>query len=104
MVRKGEKGIKIFAPSSKIEKDEKGNSVKDEKGETKKTSFFVMVTGTRHKPDRGNPGLLRAPRPGGTPRPHHARITALLYGITAPRQSGQLVDSWCCFIGRPLVN
>lgn len=44
MVRKGEKGIKIFAPSSKIEKDEKGNPVKDEKGETKKTSFFVMVT------------------------------------------------------------
>jgi antirestriction protein ArdC len=44
MVRKGEKGIKIFAPTKKKVRDENGNVVKDSKGEDEEEAGFIMVT------------------------------------------------------------
>lgn len=43
-VRKGEHGIKIFAPTKFTVKDEDGKPEKDENGEDKKKDGFVMVT------------------------------------------------------------
>ena len=43
-VRKGEKGIKIFAPTKKKVRDENGNVVKNEKGEDEEEAGFIMVT------------------------------------------------------------
>lgn len=43
-VRKGEHGIKIFAPTKFVIKDEDGKPEKDDKGETKKKDGFIMVT------------------------------------------------------------
>ena len=44
MVRKGEKGIKIFAPTTRKVKDAEGKPEKDKDGEDKKEHRFVMVT------------------------------------------------------------
>lgn len=43
-VMKGERGIKIFAPTKFIVKDEEGKPQKDENGEDKKKDGFIMVT------------------------------------------------------------
>lgn len=43
-VRKGEKGIKIFAPTKKKIRDKDGNVIKDEKGEDEEEAGFIMVT------------------------------------------------------------
>ena len=44
MVRKGETGIKIFAPTSRKVKDEDGKPQKGEDGEDEKETGFIMVT------------------------------------------------------------
>ncbi|MFI8598291.1 ArdC family protein [Rothia koreensis] len=43
-VRKGEKGIKIFAPTKKKSRDENGEVIKNEKGEDEEEAGFIMVT------------------------------------------------------------
>ncbi|WP_237236707.1 ArdC family protein [Rothia nasimurium] len=43
-VMKGERGIKIFAPTKFTVKDEEGKPQKDENGEDKKRDGFIMVT------------------------------------------------------------
>lgn len=44
MVRKGEKGIKIFAPTKKKVRDENGEIVKNSEGEDEEEAGFIMVT------------------------------------------------------------
>lgn len=44
IVRKGEKGLKIFAPTKKKVRDEDGNVVQNSKGEDEEEKFFVMVS------------------------------------------------------------
>ncbi|WP_129662458.1 ArdC family protein [Rothia uropygialis] len=43
-VRKGEKGLKIFAPTKRKIKDAEGNVKKNDQGEDEEEAGFVMVT------------------------------------------------------------
>ncbi|MGK4066836.1 ArdC family protein [Rothia sp. HC945] len=43
-VRKGEKGLRIFAPTKRKVKDAEGNVIKDDKGEDEEEAGFIMVT------------------------------------------------------------
>jgi hypothetical protein len=43
-VRKGEKGIRIFAPMSVIERDDTGNEVRDDHGNLKHRTLFRLTT------------------------------------------------------------